>query len=81
MRHLGLNVVVRGNGLERQSQLMADKITTVPLSKIDKRGGRLDDRHGHHQRRRQGGRRFSAPGPFVLSLGDDPPAKVAGDET
>ena len=55
-----------GRGLERQSQLMADKITTVPKSKIRKRVGRLDDQDGHHQAR---GRRFSAPGRFALSLG------------
>jgi mRNA interferase MazF len=31
------------NGLERQSRLMVDKITTVPKSKIGERVGRLDD--------------------------------------
>ena len=31
------------NGLERQSRLMVDKITTVPKSKIGKLVGRLDD--------------------------------------
>jgi hypothetical protein len=57
---------------------MADKITTVPKSKIWKRVGRLDDQDGHHQGR---GRRFSAPGRFALSLGRLSPAKVASDET
>jgi mRNA interferase MazF len=32
-----------GNGLERQSRLMVDKITTVPKSKVGERVGRLDD--------------------------------------
>jgi hypothetical protein len=50
---------------------MADKITTVPKSKIGKRAGRLDDQDGYHQCRR---RRFSAPGPFALSLGRPSPA-------
>jgi mRNA interferase MazF len=31
------------NGLQQQSRLMVDKITTVPKSKIGKRVGRLDD--------------------------------------
>jgi hypothetical protein len=78
MRHLGLNVVVRGPWARAQSQLMADKITTVPKRTIWKRTGRLADQDGHHQRR---GRRFSAPGRLALSLGRPSPAKVAGDET
>lgn len=32
-----------GNGLQRPSRLMVDKITTVPKSKIGKRIGSLDD--------------------------------------
>ena len=32
-----------GNGLEQQSRLMVDKITTLPKSKVGERVGRLDD--------------------------------------
>jgi hypothetical protein len=61
-----------GNGLERQPQLIADKIATVPKSKIGKRVGRLDDQDGHHQRR---GQRFSAQGLLRSAWEDHPPSK------